>query len=340
MESPSLSPELLRIVDAGVPEEALVFHGRWWQFETWLREVAYVELRAKYGGAWTEHLEGSAPKRAATEAANAYMASADAGELLAYADVSDLFGLIADHWPIFEPMLPPQRRWQGRTDELRDLRNRNAHCRRPHRDDLGRILQTLRDLEDGAWRFYTSYLRSRRLAKGDSADPLAKAWADGQHETARRLLKHAEEQYETRFRLCYSVRPWANRPDKNAVSGSEGVLWHAHWTMGGRDLDLSELWRELERRGVRQLLIHLLVDLGRVTATFAAVDAPAAVGDAIGVVFDELLHASSPYGATSLDDWEGRWTRGVEQLPRVVLANSPLTILDSDQAQCSIFGAG
>jgi hypothetical protein len=80
-----------------------------------------------------------------------------------------------------------------------------------------------------------------------SRDPLAHDWVDGKHETASRLLHHAEQQYDVRFRLSYSVRPWARAPDENAISGSEGVLWHAWWIVAGRDLNVVELWREISR---------------------------------------------------------------------------------------------
>jgi hypothetical protein len=36
---------LERLVRNGVPADALAFYGRWWQFETWLRDAVYVELR-------------------------------------------------------------------------------------------------------------------------------------------------------------------------------------------------------------------------------------------------------------------------------------------------------
>jgi len=324
-------PNLARILGSGVPPHAIGFYGRWWQLEDWLREVVYVELRAKHGEGWTNHLEGHAPKRVASDEANAYMASADAGELLAYADVSDLFRLIEDQWELFSPLLPPRRRWEGTSDELRELRNRNAHCRRPHRDDLARIEQTLRDLEAGAWRFYSSYLDTRAVHK--SRDPVARAWLGRQHETAARLLDHAERQYDVRFRLGYSVRPWATAPDANAISGSEGVLWHARWVIGGRDLNVAELWTEVARcPPVCELLVHLLVDMGSVTATFAAVDDPANIADAIGDIFDDVLTTSRPsvlrVPIESPEEWANRWTRGAEHLPRRVQVNSPLTLVD------------
>lgn len=337
-EQPSI-PHLGRMLGSGVPAEALAFYGRWWELETWLREVVYVELHAKYGRVWTEHLRGRAPSRAAGDAANAYMASADAGELLAYADVADLFALIEDQWDLLQPLLPPLRRWQGAADELRELRNRNAHCRRPHRDDLARVEQVLRDLEEGAWRFYASYLNTWSIF--DSDDALARAWVRGDHETAARLLHHADQQYDVRIRIGYSVRPWATSPERNAISGTPGVLWHARWWVGSRDLNVVDLWNEISRHSlVRDLVVHVLVDPGEVTATFAAVNDPGEIADAIGFIFDGILTESHALGSPLPDDWTERWTRGAGQLPRRVQVSSPLTLVDPHNPRAfSIFAA-
>ncbi|HZV72663.1 MAG TPA: Swt1 family HEPN domain-containing protein [Conexibacter sp.] len=338
MEQSSI-PSVSRILGSGVPPEALACYGRWWQLETWLREVVYVELRAKHGASWIEHLKGRAPQRAAGDGANAYMASADAGELLSYADVSDLFRLIEHQWDLFAPLLPPQRRWQGTADELQELRNRSAHCRRHHRDDLQRIEQVLRNLERGAQRFYASYLDTRPVYEG--RDPLVRAWIAGKHPVADRLLEHADRQYDVRFRLSYSARPWAAMTDENVLSGTEGVLWHAAWTVGGRDLNVADLWKEIARGPSTEYLVHLLVVPGRVTATFAAVDSSSGIADAIGVIFDEILSISRESHAVSVDDWAERWTRGADRLPRRVQVMSPLTLVDPYHPDAfSIFAAG
>jgi hypothetical protein len=326
---------------SGVPGDVLAFYGRWWQFETWLREVVYVELRAKHGPRWTRHLQGRGPRRAAGDQVNHYMASADAGELLAYADVSDLFRLIEDQWLLFEPLLPPLRRWQGTTDELHQLRNRNAHCRRPHRDDVTRIEQVLRDLEAGALRFYTSYLNTQPL-RGNANDPLAYAWVAGRHPTAARLLGHADRQYDVRFRLGYSVRPWASAPEASRVSGSEGVLWHATWTIGAQEVLPAELWQTLGRlRSTPELLLHLLLDMSSVTATFSALDDSGAVADAIGHIFDGILITARPMRLDEeTEHYLRRWRRGAALLPRRVQIDTPLTLVDPFQSGAlSIFGA-
>lgn len=338
IEPRSEPPELKRLIDAGVPSAALAFYGRWWQLENWLREVAYVELRARYGVGWVDHLHATAQKRRTVGQRNAYMASADDDELLAYADVSALFKLIEDNWDLFSPLLPPLQRWRGRVDELRELRNRNAHCRRPHTDDLARLGQTLRDLERGAWLFYSSYVDTELVH--DSRDPVARAWVKERHPTAQRLLSngHAERKYETRFWLERSVRPWADAPDAKKIAGTPGVLWNARWSIAGHELNVADLWRQILRRGeANRYLIHLLFDLGSVVATFAAVDDPQAVADAIGGVFDAILESTRPFRHAQSEEWEQRSFRGAGSLPRLVQAQGPFAAVDPYQPPVSLF---
>jgi hypothetical protein len=253
---------------------------------------------------------------------------------------------------------------------MNELRNRNAHCRRPHQDDLARVEQILRDLEPGAWRFYVSYLDTRGVPK--SRDPLAQSWVARRHEVAARLLGdsnprfdplyrryyqlrgwpdptvrrrgHAYYKYDTLFSLSYSVRPWATPPDENAISGSDGVLWHAHWSPRGVDLNVADLWRAIEREPQhRDLLVHLLVQPVSVTATFAAVDDPSMIANAIGYLFDTILETSIKRTAHDepIEAWVRRWTGGAELLPRRVQVDSPLTNVDPHQPHAfSVFEAG
>lgn len=335
---------LERLVRNGVPADALAFYGRWYQLETWLREVIYVELRAKYGSAWNAHLAGRVPGRAAGDAQNAYMASADAGDLLTYADVSDLFSLIEDNWSLFARYLPPRARWIGRTDELRELRNRNAHCRRPHEDDVGRVEQTLRDLEQGARDFYTSYARTRSVPSS-SSDPLARAWVAAEHDVARRLLGHADGQYDVQFRLGFTVRPWAATPDANEISGTPGVLWYAEWLLGPRQVAPTRFWREIERRSsTTERLVHLLLEDSSVIATFSALDAPDSVADAIGHIFDTMLVVGRPISSEfDFDNIQRELDARraeVARLPARVQRGTALSLADPHEPEAfSIFAA-
>jgi hypothetical protein len=124
----------------GMPPAASALYARWWQLETWLRSLVYVELRAAYGREWAKRLSKLSEKRRLSDEAFRYMATPDAQALLAYTDAADLFEIIEADWPLFEDALLQQAVWAGRTVELRNIRNRMGHCRRPHADDLSRLM--------------------------------------------------------------------------------------------------------------------------------------------------------------------------------------------------------
>src|SRR5215207_6859981 len=152
-----------RLIDSGFSRETLALYGRWWQLETWLRELVYTEVRAERGSGWEAALGQQTATRAERDELNRYMASADRGDLLAFLDVGLLFKIIDDRWELFKPCLPPRVRWLGMADELQAVRHRIAHVRRPHRDDLARVEQALRDLDDGARVFHAAYAASRKV---------------------------------------------------------------------------------------------------------------------------------------------------------------------------------
>jgi hypothetical protein len=274
---------------------------------------------------------GAAPSRAERDKVNAYMASADADELLAYADASVLFELIKSRWDLFEPVLLPQVRWDGLVDELSAIRNRSAHCRRPHGDDLSRLEQSLRNLEPGARKFYRSYAQVERLGEADE-DPVVDAWLGQSHPSAERLVDHCREQYDVGFRLGITARPWAQSIEAGAgIIGTPGILWRADWVLGQGELWPSDLWRELSEE-VRGLLVHLLIDGTAVTATFAAVDDPGAVADAIGLVFDAIIVASRPFTHRDSEepgkDWFSFLRKDSESLPAKVQSGTALALFE------------
>jgi hypothetical protein len=323
---------LERIVKSGVPADAVQFFGRWWELETYLRELVYVEFRALFGIGYKQKLGPRPAQRAEKDRDNAYMASADAGDLLAYCDAGELLDLIAAEWDLFEPCLLPRNRWEVAAELMRELRNRITHCRRPHGDDLPRLEQLLRDLDHGAKRFYASYNAFREMLP--AKDPVVKAWVDGKHSDARRLLAHARSNYDTNFDLAVSRRPWttARVDPKGSVSGEPGFLWHARWSMGGRDTTPSALWSRLASKpSLVDLIVHVIPSWpGQYLVTFAAVDDPRAIADAIGNVFDALLTESHPShsGMDEIEEESQRWRDQADQLPRKVQVDTPLALYD------------
>ncbi|MBV9142357.1 MAG: hypothetical protein JO115_15835 [Pseudonocardiales bacterium] len=168
---------LSAVLNSGdIPPRALALYARWWQLETWLRTLTYVELRSRDGLDWGSNLDPQAESRRRKDKQYEYMASPDWDDPLAYLDASRLLQLIDDNWKLFEPVLPTREVWAGRKAELLSIRNRIGHRRRPHRDDLRKLEQTLRDLEHGAFQAVTAYNRLWDIDRLDQADPIV-SWS-------------------------------------------------------------------------------------------------------------------------------------------------------------------
>lgn len=76
---------------------------------------------------------------------------------LSYTQLSGLRQIIRQEWHLFAPYLPPRNKWEAKVEEVEQIRHRVAHFRAGHADDLSRVIQLLRDIAQGLWRFCTSY---------------------------------------------------------------------------------------------------------------------------------------------------------------------------------------
>ena len=85
------------------------------------------------------------------------MSSTDNGNPLAYLDYSQLLTVIAEHDDQLRYALLEFMSWDGQQEELKQIRHRIGHMRKPHPDDLGRLEQTLPDLKRGAFIACASY---------------------------------------------------------------------------------------------------------------------------------------------------------------------------------------
>jgi hypothetical protein len=332
---PSKSVGLASIEKAlgrGVPAEAMAFYGRWWQLETWLRWLVHLELRARYGEAWEEHVVDAAGKRAIRDQENAYIASPDADFLLAYLDTGNLFSLIAEPevWELLGSSLPPRKRWDGLADELSSLRNRNAHYRRPHPDDLQQLERVLRSLEKGAKGSIRAFNEQSRLWKDE--DPVARRWADPQG-PERDRLSHARNSYNTELQIRVSRRPWAPQ------SAGPGHLWHAEYVMReGRYLSPRVLWNSSYLDPYRQIVVQVTMEYpGFLSIAFSMADDPELVGEAIDRILEAVLvegeRTASP---EQYDNWV---LEGVGLDPRL-RTYDPFFVPDSVENEAPYFNAG
>lgn len=322
----------------GMPPASSALYARWWQFETWLRSLIYVELRAAFGPEWIGKLPRHSEKRQQGEEAFRYMATPDAQALLAYTDAAGLLEIIDTNWDLFQPALVERAVWTGRVVELRNIRNRIGHCRRPHPDDLARLEQTLRDLEGGAFRAAAAFNRQFRTSE-DWDDPVVEAWIRRSHETAERLIHHARRQYEISFDLNWSFRPWVNHIGSNGpVESKAGYIWHAHWHMRGRGMHLRRFWEDDALDPWRDsILMVCATGPGSFEVSFAALEDPRATADTIGACFDLAIHHQARGDLP--DEVYKRWAEMHADLDPRVQTHSAWSIVDDSTRPISIFGA-
>lgn len=336
------SYEALRaVVPSVMPAQSLALYARWWQLEAWLRELIYVELRALYGATWLDNLR-VASGRQAQDAVYKHMSTADSENPLAYLDYSQLLSVIEAHWDQFEYALLETRSWQGRQEELKRVRHRIGHIRKPHRDDLARIEQTLRDLERGAFIACAAYSKRTVPRAEQFKDAMTVGWILQEHPTARRLIRHADNQYGVGLEVGVSRRPWASWPED--LENAQGLFWHADFYMRDRAVDVRALWNEI--RGIRPLVVHMLVsNPHHVQFTYSSVDDSAGTSDALGACFDALLyslrHGRRAQGLVDLNDREyAEWRSRTDSIDYRIMSSSGWALVSEDTIPISMFGAG
>jgi hypothetical protein len=263
------------------------------------------------------------------------MTSIDTENPLAYLDYSQLQNLIEKNWAQFEPALIRQPSWSARQEELARIRHRIGHMRRPHEDDLNRIEQTLRDLEQGAFIACASY-NQRKVPGANHNDAVTTGWLRQRRPTAH-LIDHASSQYNTYVQIRLSRRPWAKWPGN--LAGASGILWHVGFYMRNRSVDVSDFWHAGSFTLAKQLVLHLVADdPSLIGLTFAAADDDQAIADAIGDAL-ETFFSVSRYGYLEEDE-ERRWRRRALSTDYRVIHATGWNIVNETTIPVSAFGAG
>jgi hypothetical protein len=327
--------KLETLLQHGLPADSVLILGRWWQLETYLRQLVYIQLKGLLGPGWDEPIV-SARKRWEASAEWGYMESPDDGLLMSYLDVSPLFDLIDEYWEQCSMGLGvPQNVWHGRIEELKPVRHRLAHCRRPHRDDLGRVEQLLRDIDPAARRLLGAYVDWLDPAP-DLEDPVVAAWVHCEHPVAMRLVQHGHRIKGIHFELKTSALPWADRRAP-MITGSAGWFWVMHAVLDERTVTIDDY---LEAGAVRSLLNvagHVVqASPWQLAVTIPAVGDPDTIADEIGRFLEPVFSASR--GRDS-DDVRRSWNRltldmrcdakGLLSVLSGLYADDPITIFSA-----------
>ena len=133
-------------------------------------------------------------------------------------------------WRLFENYLTTKRLVRAKLEEIAPIRNRIARYRALHKDDLLRVVAVLRDIDEGFWKFCTSYNNAIWFAPPFTRDPIFKHFAARQHLGATRvspggyavvgILMGVDVNVELRF----SARPRARRRVSKII-GQRGYLY-------------------------------------------------------------------------------------------------------------------
>jgi hypothetical protein len=200
----------MEIHDIGLPPEVsrstLNAFLRLYQLETWMREMAYLELKAFYGTDWWEFVKGLDRPAVPVHFAEKYRTkdkqhphtSTPENDPLWFISLDTLLKIMLHPkiWGRFQTYFTTRKILQIKFEEIAQIRNRVAHCRSLHQYDVRRVEQLMLDLDHGFWRFCTSYSDSYHFTEKLADNPLAKHLAQ-----AQRRGDHLEVD------LYYTIRP-------------------------------------------------------------------------------------------------------------------------------------
>lgn len=299
----TLRSEALLDAVCRLPGELLSTYARLWEFETWLRMMVYVELRAGYGDDWEKHHPNEG-KTGGAQSQDERLSHMPTLERLptSYMQLRSILRTVSDEWSLFHMYLPPQEIWAAKVEEVLQVRHRIAHFRRGHLHDADRVAQLLRDLGPGFWRFCLSYNDAN--------------WWSSEDDAVIREVTSDETAYDkVQLHLRRSSRPWSRATESfdESPGGLYDVVIHASrdWRFGYE----SFLSGTVGVHG-RVCLIHVDDAHRFVRVTVPAVIGVSAVVDTLGVCRRAAENAVTPWsGSSSLAQNLGGKLEALQEAP-------------------------
>lgn len=324
-----------------LPERVLQTYSRLWQLETWLRRMVYVELRALMGDSWTTKVElGKAEGSQKADKTLIHMPTPEEYPL-SYVQLSELRRIITENRKLFDPFLPPEKIWDARMDEIAQVRHRVAHFRQVNEHDLDRVVQLLRDVDKGFWKFCTSY-NDQHPVLPQTDDPVVAhffpldllPWVETATGEWARVGSIPDDAW---FGVTVetTVRPWAKW--EKPVAGREGIFYDVNIFLRGSRRRHFDFVRLLENtRRLHKHFVHIC--LGNY-ADDIRMTIPAVLGEKPNIeILERLIEmARSCAYPGEWPSYKGTIKSVADAWPEYVLEpGHPLTLLTSD-TPCSIF---
>lgn len=247
-----------------VPADRLLTYAWLWQFETSLRRMVYIELRACYGNCWISHLKRYNEHPFKQDKHLKHMPTRE--ELpTSFMQLSSLLETIRCDWKLFQPYLPPSELWEAKMRELTQIRHRIAHFRYGHKDDLNRVKLILRDVDRGFWNLCSSYNSFVTMMPPSSDEVIKKflhldpfPWSETKPRTWSRIGS-APLGLTVSVRIEISARPWIGSRCPKNVSGEKGYFYDVLLTArDNRCFDHRRILQHTET--VHSKICHIFLD--------------------------------------------------------------------------------
>lgn len=256
-----------------VQTESLIGYARLFQLENWFRELVYLETKAHFGNQWWAEAEQALSRSASPgipadkslrgDKKHPHMATPE-NDPLWFLSFDSLLKVVFDDqlWSLFEPYLTTKELLQAKFTEILPIRNRIGHNRKLHEDDLDRLRRLLRDLDQGFWRFCTSFNDVNPFIGDRRSDRLYQAFQDrmgfdyAEIEPNRWALVGSTRGMSQNVMVEYSFRPSANAngfPEK-------GRLYHFNFWLTGnqRAMDYQPILEYTQK--YHPMVIYIILD--------------------------------------------------------------------------------
>lgn len=342
----STPPEPVEVA-SDVPRENLLIYQRLYQLERWLREMVYLELFAAFGYDWeTEYARrmgqqkpGSKNPKKERDKALTHMRTKEE-RILAYADLSNLFTVIYDKQTatidgLFAPYFPPGSVFGGKLEEILFIRHRVMHCRTVHASDHDRVIQFLKDIDQGFWSWCTSYNGSRISNSADHNDPVGARFL----ELDPMRSNVVDDSEPVAVQIEYSARPTARGVHDwwRQAPGEQSWLYHvSFYGNPGSERQIDSKMFLRNTRGLHSRSIYIHVGETRIEIALPRVADAADILKLVETLYDAARHCSFRSGREPLAASE--YERLTRAYPEQILGpENPLSFLCPDMP-CSWFG--
>ncbi|QMS77879.1 Swt1 family HEPN domain-containing protein [Aeromonas veronii] len=320
-----------------IEEESLIVYARLWQLESWLREMIYVELKAKKGKSWFNFHKTKSSYESDQELT--HIPGKDHNPL-SFQTFNELLKVIENNWNLFSYYLPPKHIWAVKVEEIILIRNRCAHFRRGHSDDLSRLTQLLRDIDNGFWNFCTQYNDTKPILPPES-DPVSSEFLEYDPFSFQAVEENTWARVGTVspnlpfiVTIGYLKRHWAT--DVASISGETGYIYDVSFSVRNRkQIDIEKFLQQSNK--YQNEIIHFCLDSFATSIRFTI---PAVVGserviEIISNLIIILQNSLTLLRETNLKDAvvqkiADKWPENV------VGPKNPLTFLSPDMP-CSFF---